>query len=401
MSDKNKVLCRFNVSSVKVNKDIKPVISNDSLLKSWSRFGEVRSFSKVETDVRPVEAFDSPNLFAASVYTAFFKHYPLKINPNVVWLTILQGFSHYVQDNHEELRSKFVSFEGKKTLKVFRPEFRYKNPNNDWENVFPDFANQIEKFIGSSTKELVECNFSNSTKTDQVVSHIALMDICKNYFHYMVCCGCGIPYIELMGTVDDWRLIRQKAGALETFCIEKDPHLKKWLDALLPALDHFVLAAENKPDICFWNSICNKSGASGMGCYPRATGWISIFFPYLANDIKHIGIEWKNAYEFEKKKKEGKIIEEQKKKKRFHDEDAVFGGVDLDHLPTGLSKAPVTVIWKDVGITEELAFYSGLTTMYQHEDGALEVRTGWAVINPDPNSTANQSKCLPRNRYGW
>jgi hypothetical protein len=35
------------------------------------------------------------------------------------------------------------------------------------------------------------------------------MDVCKNYFVYrMMGMGCGIPWIELLGTIDDWKLIK-------------------------------------------------------------------------------------------------------------------------------------------------------------------------------------------------
>jgi hypothetical protein len=365
---------KFPVQDVSINSKILKPISDEILLNSWSSLGKVQSFSKLDTDVRAVETFQNPSLLAASVYRAFYEHYPLKINPNVIWLTIEQGFSHYVDDNKEALRLKFVSFKGKKTLLVIRPDFNYQDPNNDWVSVFPAFAEQIEEYIGSKTQELLECNFSNTTLTDRAVSHITLMDVCKNYFKYEMLDGCGIPYIELMGTLADWKLIRQKAAALESFSVKSDQHLKNWLSNLIPALDHFVLAAEGHPDMFFWKSICNLAGLSGDVGDP-ITGWITVFFPYLGNEKKNTGGEWRRAYELAKLYSTELPPEER-------DYLNVAWGIDLKQMPSGLSKAPVKITWMDVGKEQKVMFYGGMTAMYQHSDRSLEVRTGWAVVEP-------------------
>lgn len=34
--------------------------------------------------------------------------------------------------------------------------------------------------------------------------------------------GCGIPWIELLGTAEDWRLIRQKVVGLARFGLSSD-----------------------------------------------------------------------------------------------------------------------------------------------------------------------------------
>ena len=54
-------------------------------------------------------------------YTAHTNHYPIRIKPDHIWLLIIQGFSHHVNINSFELRSMFVTFEGKKELVVNYP----------------------------------------------------------------------------------------------------------------------------------------------------------------------------------------------------------------------------------------------------------------------------------------
>jgi hypothetical protein len=62
--------------------------------------------------------FDNPNLLVAALYDAFYRHYPLKPNPNVIWLTFLQGFGKYVNKNAEAARDKLVSYDGKVPIAV-------------------------------------------------------------------------------------------------------------------------------------------------------------------------------------------------------------------------------------------------------------------------------------------
>jgi hypothetical protein len=183
----------FRIHDVEVGPKL-AVISPDEVRGAWGQIGKLLAHSKVDVDLPVVEFFTSPNLLAACVYKAFYNHYPIKINPNTIWLTICQGFAVYVDGNSEELRSKFVSFEGKQTLTVIRPDFTRDYQNNKWEEVFPSFVSQITGYVGKPTAELLDCNFSNSTPLDKAAAYIAVMDIMKHYSRYEMVCGCGIPY---------------------------------------------------------------------------------------------------------------------------------------------------------------------------------------------------------------
>jgi hypothetical protein len=100
---------RFAVHKVAVGK-LKEHADESKFALAWSRLGKrLLKCSKLGKDLPAVRFFDSANLFAASVYEAFNCHYPLKINPNVIWLTIAQGFANYVNANAEELRSKYAT----------------------------------------------------------------------------------------------------------------------------------------------------------------------------------------------------------------------------------------------------------------------------------------------------
>jgi hypothetical protein len=278
---------RFPVHQVEVKKTLLRPKSSTDLRNALLKLGVPQAFSSPDEDLRVVEFFDNPNLFATAVYRAFYDHYPLKLNPNVVWLTILQGFSTYVSGNAEELRDKFVTHEGQEVITI-NGDFTYQNPNNDWVSVFPQYAAELKKRTNDDIKELLECNFSNTNTVDSACSHITLMSICRRYFRYSLSGGCGIPWIALLGEAADWRLLKQKAEGLRRFQIvgrisEGLRHFTQWLDILLPLLDHFVSAAEGRPDSAFWGSACNIMGGSNPVGAP-ITGWIASFFPYLKDE---------------------------------------------------------------------------------------------------------------------
>jgi hypothetical protein len=74
------------------------------------------------------------------------------------------------------------------------------------------------------------------------------MDTFQAYFEYEMLAGCGIPKVTLLGTPDDWRSMRRRAGMLSEF------ELTWWTDALLPVLDQIVETAEGQVDPSFWRS---------------------------------------------------------------------------------------------------------------------------------------------------
>jgi hypothetical protein len=49
---------------------------------------------------------------------------------------ILQGFSQHLEVNSEKLRNYFVDFDGKLTLSVTRPDFKFGEQSNDWAGCF-------------------------------------------------------------------------------------------------------------------------------------------------------------------------------------------------------------------------------------------------------------------------
>jgi len=321
------------------------------------------------------------------VHQAFYKHYPLILSPDIIWLTIAQGFANHVSQDPEKVRKQFVDFKGKENITISRQDFVKGSPSNDWPSVFPEFAQAIGGYIGKDAVEMVTCNFSTSGPTERIVSQIALMDTVQHYFTYSMLCGCGIPSIGLRGTVEDWKSIRAKAEKLERFGLDW------WLKELLPVLDQFVNAAQGKEDTKFWRAICNFTGLSGMPGDP-ISGWLQVFFPYLnsavsegdesnTKDLKTrrklrdnkdgIGQYWKSY-------KSG-VTAATYQKRGFGYDTGCGHGIKLENIPPSLSSAPFKYIDLLTKTTYDMAFMGGIVSLVQHSETlALEPTVGWAVI---------------------
>jgi len=327
-----------------------------------------KSYSFEQSSSLPENAvlidFNRRNLFVESALMAFKNHYPLKITPDIIWITIMQGFARHVDKNAEKFRKDFVSHEGKKQIVIDRDGFR-KGGVNPWENVFPEFCEKIqENLVNPEIKNLVECDYSTTGEIDKVVSQIALMDTVKNYFEYKVRTRCGIPEIELAGELEDWVRVREKAEKLLS-----NFELDFWLEHLLPILDKFVAAFKGDIDTKFWGSIAKLHSTHGSGGCTYLNGWIQDFFPYLkdGNVNRNIG-SWKSVFDI----LPGSI---NKKLRQYY----ATGGMEYSDVPCGLNTAPF--VWEYFGQSLNMHFIGAISAVVQDQQSLqLEAVTGWGII---------------------
>lgn len=209
------------------------------------------------------------------IVNAYAKHQSLVLSPDMIWLLISQGFARYVNAHSEELRSKLVSFDGKKELVVKTGS----KPN--WDVIVASFSDSIRQYTKGDIAQTLMANFSTTTVPSRTASGITLMECVKKYFDYRVFDPiCGIPSITLQGNPEDWQLVLDKARSLEQY------GLGKWIKELEPILTEFVLTAEGSPNQRFWQCIVKKNRVAGLkrGCSPNNKptmfdGWFLKLFP--------------------------------------------------------------------------------------------------------------------------
>ena len=90
---------------------------------------------------------------------SYFGHCPIKVNPNVIWQLILNLFSEYVNDNSEELRKIFVSFEGQERIGCIRIG-SFKDVYKYEDDLVEEFSNKISENIGKELTDILAPNFT-------------------------------------------------------------------------------------------------------------------------------------------------------------------------------------------------------------------------------------------------
>lgn len=173
--------------------------------------------------------------FYKCMVQAYADHRPVVLSPDIVWLIIAQNFSAYVNANSDVMRDFFVTHEGKMDLVVdSNNDILELVGNGDWELLLNDFSACVARNTKGDVSEMLTANFTTTGITERIASQITLIDVVKTYFNYWnLTFGCGIPYITLEGTPEDWQKVREKARGLSKYGLEK---WSKELDEILTNL---------------------------------------------------------------------------------------------------------------------------------------------------------------------
>ncbi len=323
---------------------------NERLLRNLV---EVTSLTNTKNVVR------GSGSFLDTALQAFANHYPLIIRPDDLWILVSYAFAKHVDANAEALRSRFVSHQGKKRLLIRVDLVPGQSSAEEWERqVFPDFSNQIKEHIGTETHQMIANGFSTTRVSDQSSFEITLMAAMKHYFSYGMITMCGIPWIELQGTLQDWESLRMRATKMW------GEFMPEYAELLIPVLDQFVEAYQGNVDHLFWQSMV-KSIEHGVGSGSSTTisGWINLFYPYLNGGKNNELRRWQDMYN--------------------------SYGYNPDQFPDVVSSVPVE--WDYFGETISLHFHAG-TFGYQQDPESLALSTiiGWIVSNDPPQSQAKR-----------
>lgn len=299
-----------------------------------------------ETQMRERLVGIGVNGFLQTVHTSYAEHKPLTLSPDEVWLAICQGLSIHINENMDSLAKV-----------LYKPKYlprQVAHVRNDflndgyvyWEDLIDSMANATRKFTNVDLYSLMVQPFSTTTQVEKTALQITLMECHQEHVSYESETGCGIPYVHLRGTTEDWRKIKSSLDNLKSY------GLSDWASALKPVMEEFVQASLGKPNIAFWKSIYKTTDYYMVG---HVSGWILKFFPYLYHGSR----------------------EKLSPNPYLAGHDYVLSDVDFSQFPSGLSVAHVK--WDNYGIIENVSLCSGFVGMRQHKDGALEPAISWFV----------------------
>ena len=295
-------------------------------------------------------------------YQCYAKHIPVTVSPDILWMLIVQGFLRHIDQNPEKLRNKFVDFDGQKTLNVDGGELTIEEITREgWESTFSAFVELIKKNAGDSMVKIITPTFSTTTPTIQVSSQIALILCFKNYFKYIrLYGGCGFPYINLQGTLNDYEELKSKVEKLKGYDIDD------WIDELIIIIDKIIETKKGKVDVDFWkNMIKNKETTEPRGSGESTKveyidGWLLNFYPYYKVDDFFDKCE--------------KLV----RKKYFN---KPLDVKQLKNIPEEMVEVPLIMHHKVTGKDTELTIKTGFLGMIQEKNGLAKPEIGWFITN--------------------
>ncbi len=274
----------FVFSQSSVCYDIETLSKPVKLVKERSRENILKSFrANIEkTSVLPnTFVCYGEHSFLKGILTAYQEHRPIIISPDIIWLLISQGFARHITNNAEEFRKDFVSFDGKKELKVEVLDITLGKPDNNWEQVFPQFSKQIADNTSKELVDILTADFSTSTPTTTIASQITILESFKLYFNYKVqMVGCGIPKITIEGTTEDWEKVLHKTQSISKY------QLGWWISELEPILKEIINATKGDFKKKFWMNMVKTHTIKSYGSNTSIDGWITKFFPYTEKGEK-------------------------------------------------------------------------------------------------------------------
>jgi hypothetical protein len=241
-----------------------------------ARCGEIvqSSFSKTgNEDILP-----KTNGFVQTVVEAYNNHRCLIIRPDDVWAAILVQLSFYINAHGEELRSAFVSHEGKKMLTVISPNTL---DSTDFGDMAVAMTDEIMKNVNDpALREWILPQFTTTTPTDTVVFSALMMETMKTYFSYTCKFACGLPRVTLEGEKSDWEAILERLERLKEYGLQTIA----WYHLLKPVISNFVRAFEDPEgaeNLDFWNRVCSPQHRGSGVSY--LAGWVTAFCAFQEN----------------------------------------------------------------------------------------------------------------------
>jgi hypothetical protein len=231
------------------------------------------------------------------VTLAFANHYSLEINPDDIWLMILDGFRLHVKSNRDALKDRFVAPGTDTVVSVMDNSLTLESTHKEWFYTLSELFDSLQAKLPLETGAPLRTKFSTTSPVDANISRTMTMAVASEYYSYRVTTLCGIPKIKVNGTKEDWTLLKDSFNRLAS-----QLDMKWWADGLNPILDEFINIYDGKINLKHWKNIYKYYEPEGCGA-PDFSGWISRFFPYakdLSSDKEKFikNTNWNKKFDF-------------------------------------------------------------------------------------------------------
>jgi hypothetical protein len=295
------------------------------------------------------------------------------------------------------LREKFVKNNQNKNKIIVSQGANGDSHINDvttqrWGDIFKGFIEQSKEKIDGTVLHLFTPYFSTTITDIEYASQIAIISIVSPFVKFIkrfkpdFSGGCGFPYINLQGTLQDYKQLKMKIEGLKGYLIDD------WIYKLIPIIDKIIETKKGNIDKQFWdNIITNKKtvyskevDASGGRCIVEKEkieifGWIFDFFPFkIKNEgIKHlVNDEERRIYDSKYVKLESLLRNDIK----------IYKNSDFSELPEEMINIDATYKNKN-GQVAELGIKTGFLGYTLNQKKEFQPEIGWYFyVKDDPHN---------------
>ncbi|XP_032237160.1 uncharacterized protein LOC116618023 [Nematostella vectensis] len=216
----------------------------------------------------------------AAIVAAYNYHWILRTSPDDWWFCVIKKVARAIDEKSKEeaVRKFFVDHEGKKTLSVKVPTLSIYDIDYEW--FFSEMSQQIDENIKvPGYVETVTADFSSTTAVQKVVSQVTLMSSVQEFFDFECMLMCGIPAIEMLGSVQDWEKLLTKAKHLRKQLTHLRDVLKleNWWDTVEDVFRKLLATYQGIPDKEWWSHILSWKQGFMSGETSGWEGWLVDF----------------------------------------------------------------------------------------------------------------------------
>jgi len=214
--------------------------------------------------------------FFTAICECYNHHWGLRTAPDDWWYTIIRTVAMAIDNNSksEAVRQYFVNHEGKKRLTVDVDP----TCGIDYQKFFREMTDLIQSNIKvDNYVNTIRSDFSTSTETHRIVSEITVMSSMQEFFEYCMRTMCGIPFVELEGTEEDWINLKTKLDDLKK--ILTPIHLSigltpEWWMKVELICNKLIETYRGDGDKKWWSKIFSREQHGfGSGAYVTYDGW--------------------------------------------------------------------------------------------------------------------------------
>ncbi len=357
---------KFSVDDVKKNLFLLETFSGDDVFANF--LGRDVSFSPTTTDTSLRLVPLNGSGLISTVNICYGQHRPLVLSPDIIWMTIAQGVTTHINHSFKDLESKIFKKNKPNVIRVRNDSLEY--GARHWIELVSEFTDSVKVYTKQGINQFLAPTFTTTTKTINTAYQANILYGYKKAFTYVGEGGCGIPYITLTGSKQDWIDLKLNLKKLD------DLELEYWRLELEPVLSEFISVFEGDININFWKNIYKEYSNYGIFA---VSGWIIKLYPYM---------EVLGDRELDKEKGMYKVEYEFIPNKFLHGDSYLYSTLSLSNFPN--YKSDTKILWIDNFKQQEtkMNLYSGIMAAKQYDDGSLKPWVTWAISSENENDFA-------------